>query len=81
MIRSAIAYKFSFNYCPIISRLKDHQPLMYDLHDIEASQRLKIERVNFTQVDHQNVIQLLQTQIKGDKMIFHKEKEVSFIMR
>jgi hypothetical protein len=54
---------------------------MYDLHDIEASQRLKIERVNFTQVDHQNVIQLLQTQIKGDKMIFHKEKEVSFIMR
>lgn len=64
------------SYCPIISRI-DHNPLVYDPPVIAQARRLKLERVNFTQVDHNNLIELLRKQITSDCTNFYKEKEVT----
>lgn len=64
------------SYCPIISR-RDHSPLVYDTSSINAARRLKLERVNFFQTDHNNLIKLLERQITTDKSSFYKEKEVA----
>lgn len=75
-----IVCKASYNYCPMICR-STHQPLVFDTKTVIEARRLAIERVNFRQVDHHKIIDVLKEQITDDKMIFYKEKEILFVGR